>query len=483
MKTISKTIYLLLISTVLACSDSYFDKRPIDDLTEQGFFDNTDNFKYLINAAYSNLRTVYNNYYLFGDLPSDDVYNDKFNNSITNITLNESNVNSANGVIETFWNASYIVINRCNLVLDNIDESNKDKSNIAQIRGEALFLRSLCYFNLIRIYGDVPLVLNDIKTPEAIYEYERSSVNIIYKEILDNLLFILENNLLPTSYSKNEDIGRATSFAVQALLGHIYLTLHEYENAKIQLQHIIDSNVYHLLPNYEDIFDATNPNNQEIIFAIQYASDFDPSMSSPFHFAALPNEISGEGIYKSGGGGYLITTDLYSKFTENDVRKKMIEYRKGDYREDYKFTTKYKDKTNISKLDPGNDWLVYRFADILLMLAEVNNELGDMKNTDFYLQLVRERAGLEKKEIKSKEEMRLALAEERRLELFCEGHRWFDLLRTGRLIQVMNKHFEGPYSDNEIGSGSNIEEYELIFPLPFSQVDLNPSKLKQNPGY
>lgn len=483
MRTINKIIFLSLISIVVSCSDSYFDKRPIDNLTEKGFFDDTKNFKYVIDAAYSNLRSVYEYYYQFGDLPSDDVYNDKFNNNTNAITLNESNVNATNGVVENFWEKSYTVINRCNLVLDNVTESNENNPDVIQARGEALYIRSLCYFNLVRIYGDVPLVLKDLQTPEETYEYGRIPADQIYNQILDDLHFILDKDILPASYTVNEDIGRVTSYAVRALLGHIYLTLHDFEKAKAQLKLIMDGGDHHLLPDYEDIFDATNPNNSEIVFAIQYASGFDPVMSNPFQSAVLPNKVPGEGIYRIGGGMFLITTDLHSKFTENDKRKNMIEYRDGEYEQEYKFTTKYKDKTNTSKLDPGNDWIVYRFADILLMYAEALNELGELSVADTYLQQVRSRAGLEKIQIKSKEEMRLALEEERRLELFCEGHRWFDLLRTGRVKEVMKIHFSGPYSDYEIGTNSSIEDYELVYPIPFSQVDLNPSKIKQNPGY
>jgi hypothetical protein len=128
---------------------------------------------------------------------------------------------------------------------------------------------------------------------------------------------------------------------------------------------------------------------------------------------------------------------------------------------------------------------VLRYADIDLMYAEVQNELGNPTGAFTYLSAVRTRAGLTTDEgLKGNQtNMRIAIEAERRLELNCEGHRWFDLLRTGRLKEVMNAHFKSKLSDDEIGSGNSIEDYELIFPVPRYQVNLNPDKIKQNPGY
>ena len=138
-----------------------------------------------------------------------------------------------------------------------------------------------------------------------------------------------------------------------------------------------------------------------------------------------------------------------------------------------------------STVDAGNDWIVLRYADVCLMYAEVQNELGNTPEALPYLREVRDRAGLNTDSglANASQAMRLAIEQERRLELFCEGHRWFDLLRTGRLQQVMNTHFDSSLSNDEIGTNSNIEDYELLFPIPRYQINLNPDKIKQNTGY
>jgi len=254
----------------------------------------------VINAAYSNLRSVYSSFYAFGDIASDDAFNDKYNNSVNRITINESNVTSSNGDISSCWDNSYVVINRCNLVLDNIQDFSMDENLKKQFQGEALFIRSLCYFNMVRIFGGVPLVIKDLSTPSEVFEYSRASVDEVYSQIINDLNTIISGRYLPQSYTKNDEKGRATHYAAEVLLAHIYLTRQDYTSAGALLADVVNNaGIHYLLPSYEDIFDATNPNNPEIIFAIQYASGFTPSMGNPFCSAALPNEAIGSGLITS----------------------------------------------------------------------------------------------------------------------------------------------------------------------------------------
>jgi hypothetical protein len=244
------------------------------------------------------------------------------------------------------------------------------------------------------------------------------------------------------------------------------------------------ANNYHLLTNYADVFDAANPNNAEVIFAVQYGRGFDPIQGNPFSEYAFANEDIGTTILKRGTGTFLMTEDLAAKFVTDDQRRATINRLAGS-RRSYVFTTKYFDKGMTTKLDAGNDWIILRYADIDLMYAEAQNELGSTGVAYTYLSAVRTRAGLTTNAALQSDPaaLRLAIEEERRIELNCEGHRWFDLLRTGRLQEVMNAHFKSALSDDEIGSGNLLEDYELIFPVPRYQVNLNPDKIKQNPGY
>ncbi len=476
-----------LMVTAGSCSKSYFDRLPTDQPIENTFFTDEVSVKQVVNDAYFSLRNTYLNYFAFGDLASDDVYNSKFNNSTNHITINESNVVSDNGIVNDFWNYSYATISRCNLVLDNIDKVPMSDASKAQYSNEAKFLRALMYFNLVRIYGDVPLVLSDIKTPAEALSFTREAKTKVYDQVVADLQAA---EALPASYTTNNDIGRATRWAAKALLAKVYLTLQRPADADKKLKEVIDApagvgaNSYHLLPNYADVFDAARPNNAEVIFAVQYARGFSPSQGNPFVNGAMANEDIGSGALKRGTGTFLMTEDLNNQFAPNDARRSMIKSLTGSRRK-YIFTMKYYDNGMTTTVDAGNDWIVLRYADVNLMYAETQNEAGQTANAFLFLKAVRDRAGLitDPTLASNQAAMRTAIQQERRLELFCEGHRWFDLLRTNTLIPVMNAHFAGNWSNDEIGSGNSVTQNELVFPVPRYQVNLNPDKIAQNTGY
>ncbi len=469
-----------------SCNDNFFDLYPTDSLSEGNFFKNSNDFETILNDGYRLLRTPYASNYVIGDIAADDAYNSEYNHNVDRISINESNVSSDNGVLHSYWNGSYSIISRTNLVLDNIDKIDMNESLKNRYMGEAKFLRSLMYFNLIRIFGDVPLVLNDIKNPNEAFEFGRERVDNIYTQIINDLKD--SEKWLPGSYSENSNIGRATSMAAKSLLGHIFLTRKNYDAASAKFLEVINSNIHSLLPNYEDIFDAAQSNNEEIIFAVQYARGLDPAQGNPLVSAAWPNESVGDNpLLRLGGGNLLFTADLEKAFEEGDLRKSMNNYDfTTGYHIRYVFTRKFWDKHMVDKLDSGCEYIIYRYADILLMYAETQNELNRPSEALNYLKPIRSRAGLATDEAlgTSQSLMRSALEKERRIELNSEGHRWFDLLRTDRLIPVMNAHFNDPSLNyEEIGINSSIEEYELIFPIPFFEVNLNPQAIIQNPGY
>ena len=481
-------ISMACLLTAVSCSDSYFDRYPSDQLTEGTFFQGPENVKMMLNDAYTTLRSVYQYIYYVGDLPSDDSYNSKFNNSSDHITINESNVTAANSALDFLWANSYNTIARCNMALEQIEKITIDETVKQNYRNEAKFIRALTYFNMVRIFGDVPLVLKDVKTSEEAFSYGREPLENVYAQIVDDLA---SAKSLPSSYTRNEDKGRATQWAAKALLAKVQLTRRNFQAAKTELEDVINHSPHKLLDTYADIFEADNPNNDEIIFAIQYARGFDPDMGNPIVTGCFPNEEVGgnfySGILSRGTGVFLMTEELYALYTEQDARKSMMHVMLGlgSQRYRYIFTMKYFDKSMTTKVDSGCDWIVLRFADILLMYAEVMNELGDVATAAACVDKIRTRAKLDTSVPVAADQagMRLAVEKERRLELFCECHRWFDLVRTGRAIEVMNAHFKSDATNDEIGMNCSVEEYELVFPIPRNQVTLNPDKIKQNPRY
>lgn len=484
---------IVLIS--LSCSESFFDRYPMDSLTEGGFYSTKEEIEYGVNDAYLSLKTAYDNYLKVGDLASDNAFNSKFNNNLDNITMNESNVVSTNTVATSLWTGSYQVISRANIVLTKMPDLALQQSLADRYEGECKFLRGLMYFNLVRIFGSVPLVLTDITTTTEAFSIGQESVENIYNQIIQDLTDASE--LLPQSYTVNADQGRATSLAAMTLLGKVYLTLDRFQEAYDILEDVINAGVHSLLPDYFDVFDASNPNNPEIIFAVQYGRGYSPSMANPFMTRHFPNEQVGFLPYlKSGSGEYLLTTSFVREIEDNDERWIYVDSLPSvNWAPRYLyFTSKFTDRGQSSVADSGSDLMILRYSDVLLMCAEAKAELNKPGEALPFIEEVRERAELltDAAIANTKESMLLAIEHERRIEFFSEGHRWFDLLRTNRLQTVMNAHFadgakfpaeETGYNVDAPGTFNSVENYELLFPIPFYQVQLNPDKLKQNEGY
>jgi len=474
---------LLLMTALAACSESYFDRYPDDQFTEGVFYNSEQDFIEAVNSIYSAQRGHYRRFYAIADVSSDDAYNYKGNNNLNATTINESTIFSDNVYIKDFWEAGYRVIARANIVLDRIERVNMDTGRKNQFVGEARFLRAMTYFNLVRIFGDVPLVTSELRTASEAFNFGRENTTSVYTSIIQDLQEAI--HFLPDDYPTDIDQGRATKVAAKTMLGKVYLTQKNYSAALSILEEVIQSPKAYLLDNYEDIFNPDNPNNAEIIFAVQYMRNI-PGQGSGWGNDAAPNIPIGRVVVRGGGGGsFHITRDLYRAFENGDRRLTMVDSAHattGGRR--FYWTKKYIDPEMLTANSAANDWIVLRYADVLLMAAEALNELGRGIEAETYLNDVRNRAGLEDITNLSQVDMRAVIAQERRVELNCEGHRWFELLRSGNLKEIMNKHFtDYRDDDHEVGQNSVIEDHELVFPLPKDQVDLNPSKLPQNKGY
>lgn len=492
MKTKRLISFIAIIFFTLSCSESYFDRYPIDSLTEGAFYSTKEELEFGLNDAYSSLKSAYNVYLSIGDLASDNAFNSKFNNSLDNISMNESNVVSTSGISTSIWSGSYQVISRTNLILEKMKKVSLTDDLKNRFEGESKFLRALMYFNLVRIFGSVPLVLTDIKTTQEAFSTGQETVENIYLQIIQDLKDAAV--LLPEQYTNNADKGRATGLAAMTLLGKVYLTQHRYQDAFDILEDVIGSAKHRLLTNYFDVFDASKPNNAEIIFAVQYARGFSPSLANPFQGRHFPNEQIGSAAYlKSGSGELIMTTSLIRAFEKTDKRLVYTDSLKSiaNAPRYLYFSKKYIDLGQTTVSDSGSDLMILRYADVLLMCAEAKAGLNLPLEALPFITEVRTRAGLTTNAsiAVTKESMNLALEQERRIEFFSEGHRWFDLLRTGRLQIVMNAYFAdgAKFPAEETGFGSptisTVADFELLFPIPQYEVQLNPDKLKQNPGY
>jgi tetratricopeptide (TPR) repeat protein len=493
MKKIQKLILILIIASSLlgACDDKLLDLSPVSDINAENFYSNKEDMVNAVNAAYAGLRLngLFNQglYYLT-EMRSDNTFASWVpGNSFDTESIYYFTVTSSNRFVNSVWNDSYEAILRCNVVLDRIDAVEMDQTFMEQLKGEVRFLRALEYFYLVELFGDVPLVLKELTVQEA-YELARTPVQEVYNQIIEDLKFA--ENVLPPSYP-DSDLGRATNGAAKGILGKVYLKLRNYADAKSKLEEVINYNQYALLPDYAQLWDLDHENSSESLFEVQYKKG-GTGTGSPFANAFAPRG-SGQTIVPVGGTGSVNspTVDMANAYEPGDLRKD-ISMEPGFYDENgefvpYMYPKKYLDVPFVSG-DADNNWPVLRYADVLLMYAEVLNELGFVADGKAFelLNQIRERAGLEAKtsahvnadlRITNQQEFRLAMEQERRVELAFENHRWFDLLRTGRALEVINSKRDILNIPNEV------PEYQLLYPIPLQVIDNNPTVIQQNPGY
>lgn len=468
-----------------SCSD-FLEQNPQTDLSENDFYKTADDILSAVNGVYSSLQEgdIYGNWYVFGEIPSDNTRNQLSGSVTTQNEFDQFYIDTQNSMIANFWKAAYKVINRTNTILGRIDgiEINTELANRYKL--ECKFIRALMYFNLVRVYGDVPLVLKEISISES-YDILREPKENVYNQIIADLK---EAQGLPVSYSTAED-GRATQGAAKALLANVYMTLHKYAEAETILAEIINSGRYSLLENtpgslnidgYKNVFSPVNHNSKEGIFEIQFLKGgYGEGSNYANNFAP---ENSGTNVVAVGGtgGNNIPEMDIYNAYEEGDLRRDFsmslgyYDNRKNNEWVESRYVCKFMD-VPYQNNDASNNYPVIRYADVILMYAEALNQNGKTAEACKYLNMTRRRGfGYQTTETSpvdlqttDKAQFALMVEQERRVELAFENHRWFDLIRTGRAVEVMRS------------KGFSLNETNLICPIPQKQIDVNP-KLTQN---
>ncbi len=465
-----KYILIPIVAFVLLAScESNLEEEPFSFITNENFFNTEEDAISGVNAVYENLRTggFYGSTYVTLSELGADIIEYRDDGDAEFIGFDKNQFGSAFGPLNSFWTQAYSTINRANTVIVN---TTLDGDIGDRVIAEATFLRALTYFNLVRAFGDVPLVLTP---PEGIdnLAIPRVEASQIYDQIITDLNQIIGEGGLPETYGNSSDIGRATLGAAQALLAEIHLTLGNYSEARDLAQQIISSGSYQLFDTYNDVFNLANENGIEHIFSIQY-SCVEPQFGSSY-----AQSFAVDFLYP-GFGGLMVNEDFVASFDANDVRSDLIYTEKITESGD---TLQVKQKPRHDKfldLSPcgnnaaNNNWIVYRFADILLFFAEAENELSGPTGAAYNaINQIRERAGIAPlAQGLSKDAFQEAVLQERAWELYSEGHRRWDLLRTGRYIEQMES------------VGIPTENRYLLFPIPLAELDAN-KELTQNQGY
>lgn len=446
-----------------SCGDSFFDLEPASSVTIDKVYKTASDYNVAVIGCYAKLQSQVNFYTECCEYRSDNLSlgaptagtQDRYD--IDHFTEKPSN-----GILSSYWANFNNNVYRCNLLLDQIDGANFAENLKKQYKGEAMFIRALNYFNMYRIWGGVPATKHVVSAAEAL-KVARYSDEQMFDLIAGDLKEIVDNNYLPETYS-SADMGRATSGAAKALLGKVYLTFHKWTEAKDILSQLIGK--YQLVSPIAQVFNVDNKNNNEIIFAVHFNKEIEGEGHSYWYNLTNASDDTNQ------------TSSLLNTFPTGDTRKDLITYVQVE--KNVRLMNKFYDTKSPTFKTVGNDQILLRYADVLLMYAEALNEIQyDASEGSLalkYLNAVRQRAGISNltaKQLPTQDKFRKGILVERQREFPYEGQRWFDLVRMGFAKSVMAEN------------GVEIKDYQLLFPIPQQEIEKvgDKSILWQNPGY
>jgi len=478
------------LTVTLSCSDEFLDRKPEYSIDSDNYFNSEEEYRNALIGAYDILQSTYVNVIL-GEIASDNTVSggESANDVIGWQQVDEMTHTPVNANIKNVWDWMFAGVNRASYILEFKDKT--DFPNKPQIIAEARFLRAYYHFELVKWFGGIPL------KGDARFELgdetriPRSSKEEVYASIENDLLLAI-----PDLNATAPNVGRVTKGAAQALLGKVYLFQDKFAQSAEVLQNLINvTGGYSLVTDYNTIFEEAGENGPESVFEVQYTdvegAGFECLQCSEGNvavgFSGIRN-YSGT-LFSSGYSFNLPTQETFNVFDNADLRKNVaildIEawaaQTGATYGEGYKhtgfFNRKYlpRKRSETSQGDLNltnpNNYRAIRYADVLLMAAEALNRGGiDDNQARTYLNLVRRRAfGDTNHDINgSGATLTTLIWEERRRELVGEGHRFFDLVRTGRAAIEID------------GFSSDKNE---VFPIPIEEIQFSNGNWQQNPGY
>lgn len=476
-----KKIGLIILILPVLASCKKLTEAPQSIIVQDQFYKSTNDAISAVTSVYSSLNTdpggdfpMYGRQlYFVTDAPTDDATEGNAASNADVRAMGSVTYISNNNRIQANWTQHYRGINWANVAIDNVSKMSIDTTLRNRLVRESKFIRALLYFNLVRLFGDVPLVLHqaaDISETTV----GRTPAADVYKQIIADLT---DAESLPKSYSGN-DIGRATSGAAKTLLAKVYLTQKQWKSASDKCLEVINGGYgYNLFPNYADVFNKSAKNGIEHIFSVQFLSNSGASNSRD---RIMTDVFSGFGTKIP--PDLPADSSLYKSYLANDKRRDVTYFTTltnpatgKPFHFPYLGLRKFVDTTQLlTPVESGINFPVLRYADVLLMYAEAINEQGAPTQAAYdAINKVRERAGIpDLPSGLSQADFRTAVYQERRWEFVQEGHRWFDLVRTGNLVAAV-KNVKGK---------SAVSDKDNLFPIPQAEINVNPN-LSQNTGW
>jgi len=524
-KTITITLLFVSVLFLASCKKS-IDLEPLSNVSTLNYYKTAADIQQALTGCYSGLRAPLFDEWKLTELRSDNsIMGNSGSTSVPNRELSDLDLfipSTSLASINNYWTNVYFNIRNINLILKSLSINYNSSNGVItsdstvvvitaqqkrELSAEATFLRAYHYFNLVRLYGGVFLIHKPVTPDEAVL-INRSSVDDIYKFIIADLQYAAANGVTmnyPSIASQNfgSNLGKVNSWTAKALLAKVYLTLNKKSEAITLLTDVINNSGYGLLTglptSYADVFSITNEVNKEVMFAIRYKAG-GLGLGSPWPNSFAP-ELSGTAVVNGDGRGFNNgTTELETfGYTLTDIRKplNLAIWSTGSNRRLYP----KKHISQVLSVDDGeNDWIVLRFADVLLMMAEAQ---GNTPASLAIINQTRLRAGLTALtavNVSSTAQFETELAKERRLEFAFENVRWFDMLRYNTTmpsldaVSTIRAHYAAMYAGHygkypaPAASLAEIQGYvnanRLLLPIPQREIDNNTHiVIPQNPGY
>ena len=478
---------LLFLLSLTACQDDFVDRDPVYSIDSENYFNAEADYENALIAAYDMLQSTYLNVML-GEIASDNTL--AGGESATDVIgiqqVDDMIHTSVNAQLKTIWDWMFAGVNRANFILEFQDKTEFEGRD--QIIAEARFLRAYYHFELVKWFGPIPLkgdqrfALGDETT------IPRSPVSEVYAAIETDLELAIAD-LAETA----PVVGRVTRGAAQALLGKALVYQEKYAMAAPVLEQVINSGQYELVDDYASIFELVGENGPGSVFEVQYTdaegAGFGCLQCSEGNVAVGFNGIRNHTgpVYDSGFSFNVPTEEAYNAYEPGDSRQDVAILDIDDWAAEtgasfgvgFEHTGYYNRKYIARKGDLNlgdqnltnpNNYRSIRYADVLLLAAEALNATGEDERAREYLNQVRRRAfGDEDHDISaSGAALGDFIQRERRLELLGEGHRFFDLVRTGEAAGAIDGFTAGK---NE------------LFPVPFEEIQFANGNWLQNPGY
>ncbi|PIQ20580.1 MAG: RagB/SusD family nutrient uptake outer membrane protein [Cytophagales bacterium CG18_big_fil_WC_8_21_14_2_50_42_9] len=492
MKTTRLIIYTLGFSFTLGLSscEDFLDLQPISQETSETAYQTASQLEGALTGTYETFQS--SQYYawdfvVYQDIRSDNAYAGGDNAEI--FTTDKLTITTTDTRVYSAWSSIYNGILKANTVLEKapaVTDISLTEERRAQIMGEAAFLRAYHYYNLVKLFGGVPIIITPTSsTDPAETDLPRNTEEEVYAQIITDLEYALDNRL-PDSYGSDATVNkaRATKGAANALLATVYAQMPtpDYNKVLEYTNAVINSPAgYTLLTNYDFLFDGNHYNNDESIMEVQYTGGNEGSWGPQMH---LPPSLSGDTWRKFTTPSH----DLVNAFDAegDDVRKNSTifweeapwadEYWSNQVGSEIPFAYKWRNAMGWASTDRP---YIFRLGDIILLKAEALNELNRPSEAATEVNKIRARVDLDDITTTSQEQMREVILKERRLELALEGRRWDDLVRYGKAIEVMNNLNE---IDLRTGTATNYNatEADLLLPIPQQEINRNPN-LTQNP--